>query len=418
MSTATVFFSWQSDRHPKECRNLIENALKAALERISKGMEIDERPQGLALDKDTKDVPGSPPIFDTILGKIDKAAIFVPDLTFVAQRENGDPMPNSNVLIEYGYALKSLGHGRIIAVMNTAYGKPKRETMPFDLSHHRFPIQYDVPAGASDDERLAQRQQLSQTLESAIRGVLASDAYLSSLAPVAVPKYREPLDGRARFRAKDQPLGFSNDPVQQLVGGKDISVRLADGPAMWLRVMPQKPVKQPLKISDIRNLASELMTTPFYRAYTNSFFVRGNDGGGFAPLGAGITPTVIYMFTDAEIWAVDTYPLEAVPKLIPFDEKEFANSLQSCAKILSERFAIPGPFRWVAGFEGIHGRSLPLPNDRFGRSRGPCAADLVQREGTFTVGENPHEAMEPFFEEMFEQCGLRRAPKASKTSTS
>src|SRR5579883_692567 len=174
MSTATVFFSWQSDRHTTECRNLIERALKAALERVSNQMEVDERPHDLALDKDTKDVPGSPPIFDTILKKIDCAAIFVPDLTFVAQRGNGDPMPNSNVLIEYGYALKSLGHARIVAVMNTAYGKPKRETMQFDLSHHRFPIQYDLPEGAPDDERKAQRDQLTNTLESAIRGVLAS----------------------------------------------------------------------------------------------------------------------------------------------------------------------------------------------------------------------------------------------------
>jgi hypothetical protein len=140
MSAATVFFSWQSDKSTKEGRNLVDRALKAALERISKDIDIDERPHDLVLDKDTQGVPGSPPIFDTILGKIDRAAVFITDLTFVAQRENGEPMPNSNVLIEYGYALKSLGHTRIIAVMNTAYGKPKRETMPFDLRPFASPI--------------------------------------------------------------------------------------------------------------------------------------------------------------------------------------------------------------------------------------------------------------------------------------
>src|ERR1700756_5024991 len=95
----TVFFSWQASRKARECRNLIEQALKMALENLAADATLEEAfRDGLELDKDTKNVPGSPPIFTTILGKIDKAAVFVPDLTFVAQRENGDPMPNSNVL--------------------------------------------------------------------------------------------------------------------------------------------------------------------------------------------------------------------------------------------------------------------------------------------------------------------------------
>ena len=118
----TVFFSWQSDRPTKEGRNLIETALKTALKRIAQDIGLEEPLRNLALDKDTQGVPGSPPIFDTILEKIDRTAVFVPDLTFVAQRQNGDPIPNANVLIEYGYALKTIGHHRIVAVMNTAHG--------------------------------------------------------------------------------------------------------------------------------------------------------------------------------------------------------------------------------------------------------------------------------------------------------
>jgi Molybdopterin-binding domain of aldehyde dehydrogenase len=49
---------------------------------------------------------------ETIFRKIDKAAAFVPDLTLVSERRDGRPTPNPNVLIEYGWALKSLGHGR------------------------------------------------------------------------------------------------------------------------------------------------------------------------------------------------------------------------------------------------------------------------------------------------------------------
>ncbi len=104
--------------------------------------------EDIQLDKDTKSVPGSPPIFDTILRKIEKAAIFIPDLTFVGKSDGDEPIPNPNVLIEYGFALRTVGHHRIVGVMNAAYGPP--ESLPFDLVHHRFPITYKLPEGASD----------------------------------------------------------------------------------------------------------------------------------------------------------------------------------------------------------------------------------------------------------------------------
>jgi len=80
----TVFFSWQSDRSPQEGRNLIESAIKSAIQELGADAEIAESLRdSLSLDKDTKGVPGNPPIFETILKKIDQSAIFVPDLTSV-----------------------------------------------------------------------------------------------------------------------------------------------------------------------------------------------------------------------------------------------------------------------------------------------------------------------------------------------
>ena len=51
----TVFFSWQSDRSPNEGRNLIESAIKIAIERLGENVEIVEAVrQSLELDKDTR----------------------------------------------------------------------------------------------------------------------------------------------------------------------------------------------------------------------------------------------------------------------------------------------------------------------------------------------------------------------------
>ena len=89
----------------------------------------------------TKDVPGSPDITNTILRKIDECDVFIGDLTFVSKSESGRYFPNPNVLIELGYALKSLSDGRLINVMNTAFGEPEGN-LPFDLAHKRWPLQY------------------------------------------------------------------------------------------------------------------------------------------------------------------------------------------------------------------------------------------------------------------------------------
>jgi|ERR1039458_2503297 hypothetical protein len=72
----TVFFSWQSDRPTREGRNLIERALEAAVSRIADDAAVEEAVrEGLTLDKDTKGVPGSPPLFETILKKIEGATV-------------------------------------------------------------------------------------------------------------------------------------------------------------------------------------------------------------------------------------------------------------------------------------------------------------------------------------------------------
>ena len=52
------------------------------------------------MDKDTLHVPGSPAIAETIYGKIDRAAVFLSDLTYVALRPKGGGIPNPNVLID------------------------------------------------------------------------------------------------------------------------------------------------------------------------------------------------------------------------------------------------------------------------------------------------------------------------------
>jgi hypothetical protein len=136
-----VFYSWQADRSKTTGRNLVHRALEEAIKALNSDAAVEDAARDRAfLDSDTQNVPGSPPIVETILNKIDTASIFVADLTFIGTRFDGRPVPNPNVTIEYGYALKALTHARVICIMNTAHGAPTGESLPFDLSHIRHPI--------------------------------------------------------------------------------------------------------------------------------------------------------------------------------------------------------------------------------------------------------------------------------------
>ena len=304
-----IFFSWQADTSTTVGRNLVERALERALRGINADAEIDEALRELEVDRDTKDVAGSPPIVDTIFRKVDEAAVFVPDLTFIGERLSGRPTPNPNVLIEYGWALKSLGHGRIVPVMNTAFGEPTAEAMPFDMRHLRNPICYHCSAEASEEERRQAREGLSKQLEGAIRAVLESEAFRSSQAPVPPPVYQsvEEQGGCGRFRRAGDPLGirahaFDKSPIY-----------LDGGPSIWLRVMPIADPARRWAVSEIKAAAeANVSLEPINHSWRSLGHIRGHDGFGvFESFEDNIAVNIGYIFCSGEVWGIDTALLSA-----------------------------------------------------------------------------------------------------------
>lgn len=138
-----VFYSWQSDLPNSTNRGLIGKALEDAAKSIRADESIEVTP---VIDRDTSGVPGAPDIAGTIFEKIDQSDVFVCDVSII-DRSAARPSPNPNVLIELGYAMKTLGPGRVIMVMNTAYGIP--EALPFDLRMRRV-ITYEATEDGAD----------------------------------------------------------------------------------------------------------------------------------------------------------------------------------------------------------------------------------------------------------------------------
>jgi len=207
-----IFWSWQSDTPPANGLDLVKAALAEAIEQLAEELDLSEahRPE---LDHDTKDVPGLAPIADTIFEKIDGAALFVADVTLTGATSDGKKKtPNPNVLIELGYALKSLGPERIILVANCAGGF-RPEDLPFDLRHRRGPITYDVAAGADKDSRGAAKRALVKSLTSALKGNLGGFAPGSDVGPVQYPALPE---NRAIWFAPDHSIGLHDSETGKL----------------------------------------------------------------------------------------------------------------------------------------------------------------------------------------------------------
>lgn len=135
-----IFYSWQSDTPSKE-RKLIDSALKNVCERI-----LRERGIKLVLDESTLGESGMPSITETVLRKIDDSEIFLCDLTpvieFSKKQDNGTmeikQLPNSNVLVELGYAMCSIGMNYIVPLAHK--GSWNANQLPFDINHHKIDI--------------------------------------------------------------------------------------------------------------------------------------------------------------------------------------------------------------------------------------------------------------------------------------
>lgn len=123
-----IFFSWQSDIEGNKA--IIRKGIKDACKKLtqSNGYEIN-------IDEATRDIPGSPTIEKAVMDKIAACDVFIADITPITQHYNKQ-IPNPNVLIELGYALKCIELARIIIVAKK--GDYKDNELPFDINHNRL----------------------------------------------------------------------------------------------------------------------------------------------------------------------------------------------------------------------------------------------------------------------------------------
>lgn len=136
----TIFYCWQSDIAGQ--REMIENELKTQALILQEEYDC-----AIIIDQDTRATAGIASVSDVVFDKIRKADIFVCDITPVTkikgQKGRGKKtrdklMPNSNVMLELGYALRCMHQSRIIALAKMDGDNWHPGEMPFDIYHRKY----------------------------------------------------------------------------------------------------------------------------------------------------------------------------------------------------------------------------------------------------------------------------------------
>lgn len=218
----------------------------------------------------------------------------------------------------------------------------------------------------------------------------------------------------SRFRSVATPIGISEATFP---GGQDVEVYLADGPAIWLRLMPEFDAGTRFTAIELKRAATQ-MGFPLIQlmdGYSQLGFVRAADGFGVFGMATdrSTVPAVSFAFQTGEIWSVDTYIVDALkrhadpktrPGLLCFEDR-FKLATHRF-RLLLIRLGLKAPFRWVAGVEGIKGTGLFYPPRTgqyfpFPGPQGTALVDAVSETGMIDDGESPASALKPFFEKLF-----------------
>ncbi len=221
------------------------------------------------------------------------------------------------------------------------------------------------------------------------------------------------------FRDEEGALGFN----ERLFGTIDAEIRLAQGKAIWFRLMPKFDTDSRWSVLDLRKAATQggFPLVQLIDGWSSLGYLRGVDGFGVYPTSSdNQAPAVSYVFETGEVWSIDTYLIDAIRAREQPDvrngisqlEDRFKNTLRSFAEVLS-RLGLQPPFTWVAGIEGVKGLGIYYP-PQTGRSfvtggpSGQFLVDKIVEVGTYDKLDTPATALRPFFKKFFDQAGVER----------
>jgi hypothetical protein len=278
-----------------------------------------------------------------------------------------------------------------------------------------LPIRFHLAENAPLEEKRRVRKELTSKLKVAIATVISKTE--KTTTEKAEFPHAGTGEGPGRFRKKSEEVGF----YQGFGDDEPKRVYFAHGPVVWLRLMPEKPIKRIWAPHEIQKIAESQGTLPLPIKHTVGLdFVRAEDGWGvFNHPSTGdlnareiVTSGIVFIFNTGEIWSADTTLLSVSDKHIPLIEEALNQSMKRYVQFMSA-LEIPHPYKWTAGISGVKGRQLLFPPppgfSRIHNHRGPlCLSETIEESGSLILDQSPADALRPFYNKLFEKCGEER----------
>jgi len=370
-----IFWSWQSDTPGEIGRHFVRDAIKDAIIVLKQPQDIEEPSEreareSLDIDHDRKGVSGSPDLARTILEKIAKAAVFIGDVTLVGESpltgKDGakKKLINSNVAIEYGFALHALTDSRVLLVQNTYFGH--RDELPFDLRHKAGPIQFNLAPRSSRNAIADAKGRLKNDLVLALRGCL-----MHASSAVAPPfQETQPTSNRAFFWQPGEVLATSErSAYSEFRGDPDDTIRytLSEPHVLYVRLIPIASLPQELTTRALSKAAkAKGSATLISRTHNKASASRNAHGVAvYQPFGSDTTLLALtQLFQNGEVWSVSremiysVYQQAALP--IMNLRNSLSNSLHGIADLAPDLDLSP-PFKIELGAVGLKGLRISGP---------------------------------------------------------
>lgn len=406
-----IFWSWQSDVPGNIGRHFVRKAIEEALRSLKEEPDVEEPLREAELDHDRKGVPGSPDLAAIILKKISNSQVFVADVTpigAVTANESGKKLINSNVAIELGYAMKALGDGAILMVMNEAFGE--REELPFDLRHKAGPILYRLAEDASKEEIKKEQQHLIGKLKLALRemALAAPQPEVEAFKPIAAAE-----DNPGRFWTKDEVLARREENWRQ---GAAEDFKCADDALLYMRFIPTTTAPKLSRV-DALEIASNHLNN--FGLHSNPHSIN-NEYGTLVISSTNDSKmlSATQLFLSREIWGFDGYSLTGWNKKLGFPtavyERHFAVAVQNYIQVATKHLKLNAPFELELGAANVKGFSIFMPRKYWPREVwGPIHdRHIFVRERINSL--NPVETdrvLLSFFEKIFDSAAEKRPEK-------
>jgi hypothetical protein len=414
MEGKTIFYSWQSDLPNNVNRGFIKKSIENVIKKINRSIEVQDanRPPELRIDHDTAGEPGSPDIFNTILRKIENCEIFIADLTFITSIElkkgKIKGLPNSNVLIELGYAFAKVGAERYIGIFNKSYGDP--DCLPFNLKHIKFPIIYELAETSSNEQKKEIKKQFEKELENRILAVIGKESLLQK-EEAQFTKQAKSDETPSFLRDGDvvceRPSRIHLDPEREVTWQEESH--------FYLRLIPHDSPKEfsPYQLRRLLSSGDEQIN-PFGPYSGRSFQVNQWGAVVYETISMGkmlVTINLTQVMRSGEIWAMDSSQL-LQPKFIPPFTDQYIQALRQYLDFMKDRLMLKTPIKFIAGMVGV--LKLPIKHDEKFRPKkslstldGKCLLNNLFHVGiVHDFKESPKSLLIPFFIKVYEECGV------------